>query len=434
MPPWLHLPVEDIAALVVAVRHLALEGKVALLMEDGSSEEEAKEIAHEILDSGDPVKLPEKPGKIDLALGKKIYMADCASCHDEDGRGKLKLDLKDEAGNPIFARDFTEGIFKGGADDKSLGLRLVRGLPGSAMPAKEYKPDELWAMVKYIQDMIKPGAQDRVKQRQETLVAKRVKATLDDDPENSVWNDVPASFLPLMPLWWRNDRTEGVEVKAVHDGSKVAIRLSWEDPNLDGQAIRVDQFSDAAAVQFSSDEDPPFMGMGDKENPVNIWYWKADHNQKGETLAGIDAVYPNMMVVYYPFQKKHENGQKKQENGSVLTGGTIANQDPTYVAGLGAGNPVSKVHPESPVANLHAGGFGTLSEAGDVRSRIAGKAVWKSGKWTLVMSRNFGGVDDRDVPFEPGKTVSVGFAVWEGSAKDRNGQKQVSIWHKLTLE
>jgi hypothetical protein len=30
--------------------------------------------------------------------------------------------------------------------------------------------------------------------------------------------------------------------------------------------------------------------------------------------------------------------------------------------------------------------------------------------------------------------VSVAFALWDGAARDRNGQKLVSIWHDLTLE
>ncbi|MBI3696090.1 MAG: nitrate oxidoreductase subunit beta [Acidobacteria bacterium] len=33
-----------------------------------------------------------------------------------------------------------------------------------------------------------------------------------------------------MPLWWRDDRVEGVEVRAVHDGHKLAIELAWKDP------------------------------------------------------------------------------------------------------------------------------------------------------------------------------------------------------------
>jgi DMSO reductase family type II enzyme heme b subunit len=36
--------------------------------------------------------------------------------------------------------------------------------------------------------------------------------------------------------------------------------------------------------------------------------------------------------------------------------------------------------------------------------------------------------------FKPGQKINVAFAVWNGQAKDRNGQKMVSIWNEFTLE
>jgi hypothetical protein len=41
---------------------------------------------------------------------------------------------------------------------------------------------------------------------------------------------------------------------------------------------------------------------------------------------------------------------------------------------------------------------------------------------------------DDGVTLVPGQRVSVAVAVWEGSHRDRNGQKQVSIWQDLVLE
>jgi hypothetical protein len=34
----------------------------------------------------------------------------------------------------------------------------------------------------------------------------------------------------------------------------------------------------------------------------------------------------------------------------------------------------------------------------------------------------------------PGQRYSIAFAVWDGAASDRNGQKLVSIWHDLEVE
>jgi hypothetical protein len=41
---------------------------------------------------------------------------------------------------------------------------------------------------------------------------------------------------------------------------------------------------------------------------------------------------------------------------------------------------------------------------------------------------------DDGVSLAPGQSASVAVAVWDGSHRDRNGQKQVSIWQELTLE
>jgi DMSO reductase family type II enzyme heme b subunit len=38
------------------------------------------------------------------------------------------------------------------------------------------------------------------------------------------------------------------------------------------------------------------------------------------------------------------------------------------------------------------------------------------------------------VTLRPGATVPVGFAVWNGSAGDRDGKKSVTIWQDLVLE
>jgi hypothetical protein len=39
-----------------------------------------------------------------------------------------------------------------------------------------------------------------------------------------------------------------------------------------------------------------------------------------------------------------------------------------------------------------------------------------------------------EVRFESGQTVHVALAVWDGNVGDRNGQKSVTIWHRLKLE
>jgi hypothetical protein len=43
-------------------------------------------------------------------------------------------------------------------------------------------------------------------------------------------------------------------------------------------------------------------------------------------------------------------------------------------------------------------------------------------------------VPSGEVELSPGARVPVAFAVWNGSAGDRDGKKSVTIWQELVLE
>jgi DMSO reductase family type II enzyme heme b subunit len=41
---------------------------------------------------------------------------------------------------------------------------------------------------------------------------------------------------------------------------------------------------------------------------------------------------------------------------------------------------------------------------------------------------------DTGISLASGDKLSIAFALWDGEARDRNGQKLVSVWHDLKLE
>jgi complex iron-sulfur molybdoenzyme family reductase subunit gamma len=65
---------------------------------------------------------------------------------------------------------------------------------------------------------------------------------------------------------------------------------------------------------------------------------------------------------------------------------------------------------------------------------VTSRASWQDGRWTVVLRRPLDPGTDNGVSLAPGDRVSVAFALWDGAARDRNGQKLVSIWHDLVLE
>ena len=89
---------------------------------------------------------------------------------------------------------------------------------------------------------------------------------------------------------------------------------------------------------------------------------------------------------------------------------------------------------KSVIEDANAAGFGTLTSQADERQNVAGASRWEDGLWRLQLIRNLDSPEGSDVALTSGGRYSVAFAVWEGSAGDRNGQKSVSIWNNLRLE
>jgi DMSO reductase family type II enzyme heme b subunit len=415
MPSWVHLPDADLEALVLAVRELAVNGKAAQLMSNNKSmkPERALKVAHSLMDSGpvEPLPLAVVPGQVDLERGRAIYTTNCAACHDADGRGRNKRDLKDNAGLPVFARDFTAGVFKGGGDAEALARRIVRGMPGSPMPAAAEMPAaDLWSLVAYMQTFIKPGAQARVEQVYRTLVARRVNGELTIDPGASVWDGVEPVFIPIMPLWWRDERVEGVSFAAVHNGKHIAIRLDWDDATVNDLAAGTESFTDGAALQLAAADNPPLFAMGQRDVLVNIWHWKASRQRDADTKrAALDAQYPNAV---------------RDDNGN-----------PDFQTAADAGNLVATTQAAASVECLLSGGFGTLSSRSFAQQTARGGARRTPTGWSIVFLHELGTEEGADeVALEPGAAVSIAFAAWDGALGDRNGQKSVSIWHRLSLE
>jgi mono/diheme cytochrome c family protein len=153
MPPWTQLTDGEVRSAAIAVRHLAIEGRVArrLARDKACPPEKARQEARAQLDPGPVIVLPPKPTSFDLARGERFYMANCAACHDPDGRGRLREDLVDNDENPIAARDFTTGAFKGGGTVEDIAMRIARGIPGTPMPANPaISADDLWSTAAYV--------------------------------------------------------------------------------------------------------------------------------------------------------------------------------------------------------------------------------------------------------------------------------------------
>lgn len=234
-----------------------------------------------------------------------------------------------------------------------------------------------------------------------------------------------------MPLWWRDQRPETLAVQALHDGKEIALQLIWSDATADHTAIRPQDFRDAVAIEFAlSPEDPPFFGMGETVHgaQVNIWMWKSERQADMEpAFQELDKIYPNMGIDSYPNSLR---SPLEQPTRHALT----LESDPTFVTGWGAGNIVSDPTRKSAAEDLGATGFGTLKAhplKGD--QHVAATGVFETGSYRVVFRRPLSVGVEGNVSLKPGSKHPVAFAVWDGSAADRDGKKSITIWQELVI-
>ena len=248
-----------------------------------------------------------------------------------------------------------------------------------------------------------------------TLVAKRSPEAVPlDDPSAAVWRrgtpvEVPLSAQQTVPPMGGGAHT--VTARALHDGERLYIRVEWDDGTQDTALSRVTEFSDAAAIEFpvTEGEQVPAFCMGNPDAPVNIWHWKSSWQADIEQGGPVDVAdaYPNMQVDLYPFE----------------------NEDTFYPSRV-AGNIPARVDRTSPVDNLVASSFGTLTAGPD--QIVQGTGEWRDGKWRVVFARDLTMTGDY-AQFAEGQQTNIAFAVWDGAKQERNGTKSVSQFVTLDV-
>lgn len=446
MPPWGHLPIADLEALVAYVRAIHTEAVRAELDAEVRGGDLKVAEYNDTLASrtkpGTPIVIPPEPPIDDLRWfnGRRIYLEACASCHGPDGHPLPEAVKFDDDGFPDPPRSFVNGIFKGGMDGPAIYCRIVKGMKGTPMPAFEgnYSDDELWDLIHYVQSLARSGSQQRAQLHQNTFTASRVPGSLPAGPEDSAWDQARPVYVGLTPLWWTDERVEGLVAQAMHNGEALALRLTWLDASRDDRAVRVEEFRDAIAIQFSLSSNPPFyMGDDSLHGGVNIWMWKADRQKNiDEGFQDVDAAFPERAVDMYD-----ECPIRAKDMALVdWPHGEITQHNPQFITAWGAGNLVADPELTTPVECLVARGPGTLTGKPAAVQLVKGRAVYRRGMWSVQLERALeppcehegGGPDER--VFRPGDYLPVSFAVWDGSAGDRDGKKSISIWQKLVIE
>ena len=373
-----------------------------------------------------------------IDLGKTIYNeVGCNMCHGNTGKGDgpSAQKLVDSKGYPIVPKDFTTGTYIGGKTRRDLFLRFATGIDGTPMPAygnladvlgkpKEDENKLTWALVHYVKSL-EVEKNDRISKPIENNIIISSKTKNGIDPEGfiygstSLWDNSEIYSIPVSRLWQsESGNYQTINVSAMHNSKYIAIKMDWEDRTIDEGLYRVQDFQDAAAIQFSIDGVKGFHGMGSEDHPTDIWLWKAEWQLRTnkKTESDIVLAYANRV-----------------SDSETETYPQLMN-DVAYLSGRDAGNINSAANKTSPVENVMSKGPQTVTPFSDSEQKVTGNGTWDGKKWQVVFVRKLKSKSEQKVKFKKHKPIPLAFAIWNGSKDDRNGQKLVSTWYEIELK
>lgn len=245
-------------------------------------------------------------------------------------------------------------------------------------------------------------------------------------PTAGLWKSAPTQTVSLMaqPMAIprpKSTRTASIDVQAVHNDRWVSFRFVWADPERsDGGPLG--KFSDAVAIMFpvKSNDAPPPIFMGAKDNPVHMYHWRAQYQvDKDKGMATMQDMYPNMQIDMYPFEFK-DSGAVAPISEEMREG---------YSPGRSEGNPQS--YRKKGVDEIIAEGFGTSAVIQNIEAEA--QAVWEQGKWTVVITRPL--VRENGSALYIGGSSYIGLAVWQGGQDEVGSRKSVTMsWQPIKLE
>ena len=312
------------------------------------------------------------PGASDAAIadGRATYQKlECFKCHGQQGRGDgpSAPTLKDDWEHPIRAADLSESWkFRGGSTVEEIYARMKTGLDGTPMPSfqeaienKIITDENLWHVAQYVRSL-SPEEPPEVREVLRAPRAQTLPGTVDD----SAWASAPRQWVPVVgqiivkPRWFA-PTVDGVWVQALHDGQRLAVRLSWHDPSsspapawdewlgrvartmtdADG-AVSTQQSADRIAVQFpityGEGAEKPYFLQGNTRRPVYLWRWTSspDRVEVGNAT-GLGKFAPQAGATDVTHQARFDAGEWR-----VQFTRAIASADTARAPRFAAGEPI----------------------------------------------------------------------------------------------
>jgi mono/diheme cytochrome c family protein len=339
-------------------------------------------------------------GPAGIAEGREVFRKlECFKCHGEAGRGdgKSAPSLKDDSGQPIRAADLTHSwTFNGGADVEQIYARLRTGLDGTPMPSfsdviasKVITEEQLWRVAQYVRSL----SPARTPEPREVIPAALVAGKLPSGPEDSLWARVEPAYVPLVgqiiqkPRWFL-PTVDGVWVRSVHNGSRIALLLTWHDP--------------------SRSPDPAW----------DQWLGRIAQAAPGADGPIPSTQGPDRMMVQFPRQVAEES------------------EWPYFLQGS-ARRPAYLVRWSSDSDRVEEGvstGLGRFAP-GSGTPRWSHAARFDKGEWQLQLTAAFVPSDTSAAPaFRTGEAIPIAFFAADGSNGEGEVRGSISAWYSVYLQ
>ncbi len=434
MPPWAHLSTgerRELAEYVIELRRQGakdVELAIAAEEETERTPEELEAAIAPLTTPGPLIEVPPLPPSSAAAIdrGRELFKSKgCAACHGNEGRGDGQQQMIDSEGLATRPRDLTRGLYKGSPEPVAVYRRILAGMPGTPMPSlQNVEPAMIADLTHFVLSLSNEAVRNAVVLTRQRIVARQV-AELPDAANSSAWQQAPAVEVRTVPLWWRDDAEPVLQVQALHDGKSICLRLSWADARADEDALRSEDFEDAVAVEIFAGANEPFFGMGGTGAPIDMWFWDADRQSKSD----IESVNPEVVVDIYPLNEEVVATAEYDRPGTHT-----AAQPPLTLPAVAAHNEIVPGNDISAASSLEAAGPGSVTFRPVKSQLVQAHGNWAEGRWTVTMTRALQVPASSGVALQPGMKVSAAFAIFDGTAKDRDGKKMVSIWQDVELE
>jgi DMSO reductase family type II enzyme heme b subunit len=341
-----------------------------------------------------------------LRIGRQFYDSlACRKCHGDAGRGDgpSAPTLHDDADFPIFAADLTQNWrFRGGGTVEDIYHRLRTGIDGTPMPSfsdlidqQILTAEELWRLAQYARSLSPPEPPEV----RDVIHAAQQPQPVPVSPSDSAWSRVERYWFPLVgqvihkPRWF-TPAVSGVWVQALHDGTTLAMRVSWDDRSRSPDSAWLEHTGRVLASVASDDSTPQDL-----------------------------ALWPDRLVVQFPV---------------ALPEGSQAMERPYFLMGS-ATQPVYQWRWTSgPLEDtLGAAGLARGIERFDpvAGAPLGAQAVYDQGQWHVVFARSLATADtSNQLQFRAGRAIPVAFFAWDGSNGETGRRMAVSSWYFLSLD